>query len=106
VWGVPESWLSIFFLEPLFESGYWRYIDISHSFGLISLGIPNIIEKNQKNTHLIRPKGHFPITHPKKPNQNIERKKMIKASINGKPQITGMPTINKIARTSNKNRHI
>jgi hypothetical protein len=79
---------------------------MNYFFGLMSFGLPNITEKNQKNTHLTRPKGHFPINHPKKPNQNIARKKTIKASINGKPQITGMPTVKKITRMSNKNRHI
>ena len=79
---------------------------MNYFFGLMSFGLPNISIKNQKNTHLIRPKGHCRINHPKKPNQNIARKKTIKASINGRPQITGMPTINKIARTSNRNRHI
>ena len=68
--------------------------------GLMSFGIPNISEKNQKSTHLTRPKLHFLIAHPKKPKQNIERKKMIKASINGKPQITGMPTATKITMAS------
>ena len=79
---------------------------MNYFFGLMSFGLPNISEKNQKNTHLTRPKLHFPIAHPKKPKQNIARKKMIKASINGKPQITGMPTDKEITKISNKNRPI
>jgi hypothetical protein len=36
----------------------------------------------------------------------MARKKMIKASINGKPQITGIPTDKEIIKISNKNRPI
>ena len=52
------------------------------------------------------PELHFRIAHPKKPSQNIARKKMIAASINANPQITGMPTANINTKISNKNRHI
>ena len=79
---------------------------MNYFFGLMSLGFPNISEKNQKNTHLTRPKLHFPIAYPKKPKKNIARKKMIKASKNGKPQIIGIPTDKEITKISNKSRPI